>query len=88
MFAPAFLNWGTYHEHGYLAHYTWVTALGYILVLVVASRPGATSKKDPKNPDIDSISVTMSYMLAGTYSAVVHVVWYIIPAQMEQSSSN
>ncbi|KAL8723273.1 MAG: hypothetical protein Q9225_000395 [Loekoesia sp. 1 TL-2023] len=74
MFAPAFLNWGTYHEHGYIAHYMWATALGYIIVLVIASRPGATSKKDPKNPDIDSTFVSVSYLLAGFYAAAVHAV--------------
>ena len=74
MFAPAILGWGTYHEHGYVAHYMWATALGYIIVLVLASRPGATSKKDPDNPDIDSVFVSLSYMLTGAYAAAVHVV--------------
>ena len=74
MFAPAQLNWGTYYEHGYIAHYLWVTALGYLLVLVLASRPGATSMKDLKNPDVDSVFVTASYILAGLFAAVVHMV--------------
>lgn len=74
MFAPAFLNWGTYHEHGYIAHYMWATALGYIIVLVIASRPGATSEKDPKNPDVDATFVSASYVVAGTYAAAVHLV--------------
>lgn len=78
MFAPAILNWGTYHEHGYIAHYMWATAMGYIIVLVIASRPGATSKKDPQNPDVDSTYVSMSYMLAGAYAAAVHAVGHII----------
>lgn len=73
-FAPAMLKWGTYHEHGYVAHYLWATVLGYIIVLTIASRPGATSKKDPKNPDVDSIYVSMSYILAGIYAATVHAV--------------
>ncbi|KAL9583752.1 MAG: hypothetical protein Q9203_004943 [Teloschistes exilis] len=72
IFVPAALNWGPHHEHGGIAHYMWVTAVGYLLVLVVASRPGATSKKDPKNPDVDWIFVTISYILAGTWSAAVH----------------
>ena len=74
MFAPATFKWGTYHEHGYVAHYMWVTALGYLIVLIIASRPCATSKKDPNNPDVDSIYVSMSYILAGIYAAAVHAV--------------
>ncbi len=74
MFAPAILDWGTYHEHGYIVHYMWATALGYILVLVIASRPGATSRKDPDNPDVDSVFVILSYMLTGAYAAAVHAV--------------
>ncbi|KAL8969811.1 MAG: hypothetical protein Q9183_001818, partial [Haloplaca sp. 2 TL-2023] len=74
MFAPARLDWGTYYEHGYIAHYLWVTAVGYLLVLVLASRSGATSTKDPKNPDVDSVFVTASYILAGLFAAVVHTV--------------
>lgn len=61
MFAPAILNWGTY-EHG------------YTIVLVIASRPGSTSKKDPQNPDVDSTYVSMAYVLAGAYAAAVHAV--------------
>jgi len=52
----------------------WATALGYILVLVIASRPGATSRKDPDNPDVDSVFVILSYMLTGAYAAAVHAV--------------
>ena len=74
MFGPAMLNWGTHHEHGYVAHYMWVTATGYLLVLIIASRPGATSKKDPKNPDVDSVYVSTAYALAGIYAAAVHMV--------------
>lgn len=74
LFGPAILGWGTYHEHGYIAHYMWAAPLGYASVLVIASRPGATSTKDSNNPDADSELITMSYMLAGVYSAAVHVV--------------
>ena len=74
MFAPAILNWGTYNEHGYISHYIWVTAVGYTIVLVIASRPGSTSKKDPQNPDVESTYVSMAYVLAGAYAAAVHAV--------------
>ncbi|KAL8921986.1 MAG: hypothetical protein Q9208_005440 [Pyrenodesmia sp. 3 TL-2023] len=74
LFGPAILGWGTYHEHGYIAHYMWAAPLGYASVLVIASRPGATSTKEANSPDADSELITMSYMLAGVYSAAVHVV--------------
>ena len=74
MFVPAVLDWGTYHEHGYVAHYMWATALGYIVVLVIASRPGAGAAQDPKNPDGSSRFITSSYLHAGAYASVVHMV--------------
>ena len=82
MFAPAILNWGIYHQHGYIAHYMWATAVGYIIVLVIASRPGATSKKDPHNPDVDSLFVTMSYILAGAYAGAVHSVGCVVLSEI------
>ena len=74
MFAPAVLDWGTYHEHGYVAHYMWATALGYIIVLVIASRPGAGAAQNPKNTDGYSGFITWSYLLTGVYAAAVHLV--------------
>lgn len=79
LFVPAILNWGTFHEHGYIAHYMWAAPMGYATVLIIASRPGATSRKDPKNPDVDSELVSMSYILAGVYAAAVHMVCRVIP---------
>lgn len=74
LFGPASLGWGTHHEHGYIAHYMWAAPLGYASVLVLASRPGATSRKNPDNPDAESELITMSYMIAGVYAAAIHVV--------------
>ena len=74
LFAPAVLGWDTHRMHGYIAHYMWATATGYVGVLFIASRPGATSEKDPKNPDIDSTLVSISYLLSGAYAGAVHLV--------------
>ena len=72
LFAPAALNYPVESQHASISLFS-ATPLFLVAILVIASRPGATSLKDPKNPDIDAPYIIGSFVIAGLYGAAVHL---------------